>query len=473
MVGVLGLIATWRLARLVGGERAGFFAALLLALTPDYYGHMLVNPKDAPFACGMTWTLYLSCCTLAQLPRPRLGTILGLGLALGLTLGTRIGGVLAGFYLVVTLGLYVALLWRNGASGPETRATASRLFLTYLPALILAYLVMGLFWPWSWQSPLNPLIALSVFSHFTWPNQVLAAGVVFKASDPPIWYLPLMLAVKLPELVLTGLGLAACFAGNWLVKRFHQHRRDTNFDQERLRRLQFMMVTLAALFPVVYFLVARPEVYNGIRHFLFVLPPLVVLAAVAFDRLWTLIAHGPRVLNRAALAAFSIAVVIQAWIMMELHPNQCIYYNALVGGVRGAAGRFELDYWGTSVAQAAAELATYVQDENGGKPITRTYKVLVCANPESAMYFLPKQFELTRVIAEGDFFIGLTLSDCDKSVDGQQIIRVERFGAVLSVVKDRRDLKDPALDIANGTPPGPSLSPSIPAIATPMPRGAR
>ena len=79
--------------------------------------------------------------------------------------------------------------------------------------------------------------------------------------------------------------------------------------------------------------------------------------------------------------------------------------------------------------------------------------MLVCANPESAMYFLPPQFELTRSIPDGDFFIGLTLSGCNNSVDGQQIIRVERFGAILSVVKDRRDLKQPSLNIAGGIEP--------------------
>lgn len=476
LVGVMGLIGTWRLARMLGGERAGFFAALLLTLTPDYYGHMLVNPKDVPFACGMTWTLYLGCRTLTQLPRPRLGTVLGLGLALGLTLGTRVGAVLAGFYLVLILGLYVALVWRNGASGRETRATAGRMVLAYLPALGLAYVVMGVCWPWSWQSPLNPLVALQVFSHFTWPNEVLAAGVVFKASNPPIWYLPLMLAVKLPELVLVGLILALWFGSRWFADWLRDRQHQFSLDEDGLRRLQFIMVTLAALFPIGFYLVVRPEIYNGIRHFLFVVPPLAVLAAIGFDRLWRIISRGPHLLNRAALAAFSIAVVIQAWIMMELHPNQCIYYNALVGGVKGAEGRFELDYWGTSVAQAAEELATYVQDENGGRPIDRTYKVLVCANPESAMYFLPKRFELTQVIAEGDFFIGLTLSGCDKSVDGQQIIRVERFGAVLSVVKDRRDLKDPAVSMANGNASPSSrrsLGPPVPAVATPMPREAR
>src|SRR3954447_15879105 len=99
MIGLLGMMGGWRLARLLGGERTGFFAVLLLALLPAYYGHMFSNPKDIPFACGMIWCVHLSARILRELPRPRWGLVIGYGAVLGLTLGTRIGGMLAAFFL--------------------------------------------------------------------------------------------------------------------------------------------------------------------------------------------------------------------------------------------------------------------------------------------------------------------------------------------------------------------------------------
>ena len=53
VVGVIGLAVTWRLARRVGGPLAGLATLLLLALCPTFYGHMFMNPKDAPFAVSM------------------------------------------------------------------------------------------------------------------------------------------------------------------------------------------------------------------------------------------------------------------------------------------------------------------------------------------------------------------------------------------------------------------------------------
>ena len=57
IVGIIGLAVTWRLARRLGGPEfgawAGLAAVLLLATCPQYYGHMFINPKDAPFAVAM------------------------------------------------------------------------------------------------------------------------------------------------------------------------------------------------------------------------------------------------------------------------------------------------------------------------------------------------------------------------------------------------------------------------------------
>lgn len=47
-VGIVGLIATWRIGRRIGGPITGLVALLLLAACPLYYGHMFMNAKDAP-----------------------------------------------------------------------------------------------------------------------------------------------------------------------------------------------------------------------------------------------------------------------------------------------------------------------------------------------------------------------------------------------------------------------------------------
>ena len=58
LVGLAGIVSCQNIAALIGGPRAGFWAVLLLALTPRYYGPIFNNPKDIPFAVGYTWSIY-------------------------------------------------------------------------------------------------------------------------------------------------------------------------------------------------------------------------------------------------------------------------------------------------------------------------------------------------------------------------------------------------------------------------------
>src|SRR5437763_2842398 len=152
VVGVIGLAVTWRLGCRVGGPLAGLAALLLLALCPTYYGHMFMNPKDAPFAVAMV-ILMLGLVRLAEeYPSPSPRTILIVGLGAGLSVGSR---VLGGLALVYALVGFVPLLasevriqgWREAAR------RFAHVIRVLLPGLILGYLVMGLIWPWSIMEP--------------------------------------------------------------------------------------------------------------------------------------------------------------------------------------------------------------------------------------------------------------------------------------------------------------------------------
>ena len=120
VVGVIGLAVTWRLARRVGGPLAGLATLLLLALCPTFYGHMFMNPKDAPFAVAMV-ILMLGLVRLAEeYPQPSPRTILIVGLGAGLSIGSphprRPGAGLCG-------GRLHAAVARGG---PHRRARARR-----------------------------------------------------------------------------------------------------------------------------------------------------------------------------------------------------------------------------------------------------------------------------------------------------------------------------------------------------------
>ena len=59
-------------------------------------------------------------------------------------------------------------------------------------------------------------------------------------------------------------------------------------------------------------------------------------------------ARGRGVVTGAAIG-LTLLFVPQLVTMVRMHPYQYVAYNVLAGGLPGAAGRFELDYWDTSL----------------------------------------------------------------------------------------------------------------------------
>jgi hypothetical protein len=110
--------------------------------------------------------------------------------------------------------------------------------------------------------------------------------------------------------------------------------------------------------------------YDGIRHLLFIFPPIAVLAAAG----WMSVLRRRSVVVRSlAAAALAVGIVRPIVFMVREHPNQVVYFNELTGGPAGAYGRYEMDYWGNCLLQAVklvdAMTPTAVQPVVSGRPL--------------------------------------------------------------------------------------------------------
>ena len=431
-LGMAGVVGCWKLTRLLAGPRAALLAASLLLLAPSYYGHSFNNPKDIPFAAACIWALYYLIRMIPTLPRPPLRLVVKFGMVVGLALGVRVGGLLYFCYLGLVVTVIIGWdLWERrdlrAAIGQSLVFTGRVL----LPAAIVAYPVMLLFWPWAQVSPVaNPLAALAEFSHHAFRWKTLFAGEYYSQDELPRSYLPVHILLTLPELVV-ALALGALTWGvvlAWRQNRIH----------DRGRLLAYLIVCFAAVFPIAYAVAIKAVLFDGMRHFLFVVPPMVVIAAIMLDRLiaWP----KARVAQRALLALLAIYGAYHASLMVRLHPNQYIYYNAFIGGTDGAAGYFKLDYWANSYAETVEKLEAYLRDQYGDDFEFMTFRIKVCGPPVPASYYFPANFRITHKDREAEFFVSFTNEDCHRSLAGAEVVRVERLGTLLSVAVDRRNI---------------------------------
>jgi hypothetical protein len=129
--------------------------------------------------------------------------------------------------------------------------------------------------------------------------------------------------------------------------------------------------------------------------------------------------------------------------IVRLHPYEYVYYNELVGGVRGAYGQFELDYWCTSYREA-------VQAVNRIAPPAA--KVAIWGPHSAAEPFLREDLIPTGVPApaealpsDGTLALGCSWATTDPSFypAGEIVWTLERDGAVMAVIKQPAPMAAP------------------------------
>ena len=442
-IGLVGLFVTWRLARRLGGPLAGLIALLLLATCPLYYGHMFMNAKDAPFAVVMAIALLGIVRALEEYPRPTPPTIALCGIGIGLAIGSRVMG---GFALVNALLPFLFVAWiRTRAAGWRQALGECRQFLVpFIPGAILAYLVMGLVWPWSVVSPLNPFRAVEYFSNFfERPWRELFDGRLILVPDMPRSYVPTLAALTLPELML-ALGLCGTIGAMVVTVRGEPGRPGASAG----RRAALLAVVLATLLPVLVTVATRPAMYNGIRHFVFLTPPLAVLGGLAGAWMARRLEPYGRAAKAAGAAILLAGLAFPIVDMVRLHPYEYTHFNHIAGDVAGARPWYMIDYWGLSIRQASLELHT-VLAQRGETPKGEKWTVAVCGPHPAAVVALGPEYSAIWDPKGADFAMMLGEFYCAK-LDAPVLLDVVRDGIVYARVYDIRGRSIPSLLTVKG-----------------------
>ncbi|WP_124553634.1 hypothetical protein [Methylophilus methylotrophus] len=429
LFGLLGFYGVSRFAGLLGGSRLSLLAMIMLFLTVSWSGTMFTHTKDVPFATCMLWALYATALVVRDMENVSGKAIVLLGIAIGGALGLRVGGAFAVIYLILLVIGRVLLDHRFERTPVFSRLL--RMTVVLLPAAVLAFVFMAMCWPWSVIEADNLLEAAKSFSHFDFNMQTIANGVVYNISEVPRSYLFQYLAVKLPEAALLGLlGLPLL----WLFCR------DALCFAERSARMVMATLLVGILFPLVFVMDDRPALYNGVRHFTFLLPLLAIISAWAIVAVWRALASSHvagRAIYQAILAGVMIGLMLVNLLdIVQLHPYQYVRLNRLAGDQVQAQFKWEGDYW-SSALRAAADQLTEMKLAERQQP----YWVAACVDTPQIEPYLDGRFSVTRRWEEADFFLSTTNMHCHEVMKGKLVGGVQRQGMWLAVVKDRRALQ--------------------------------
>lgn len=434
LAGVGGVVATMLCGYVLGGEWLALIAGIFLWGYPRYFGSMWNNSKDIPLAAATTLVLWAVLLLVTQWKaRSRLvRNSLLVGLFLGIAVSIRVAGFVWGIILVVlTVGWWLSHLNQEGIREQVGRILKKQV----LSALLIGsacFVTMLALWPYFFLNPLTHLFeSVELMKHYPWGLPVTFQGNVYSALQLPWNYVPVWLGIGSPLIIVVFALLGLLL---WLGLTIHSRKIDAPAT----------VIALALPVSIGVMIISRPTLYDGPRHFLFLVPMMILLSAWGFFTLCRLLWYRPQRIMRLLAVLVVIATGINYGLifktMNDLHPYEYTYFNELVGGIEGAKGNYDLDYWRICTKPAAQWLGTHYQSLTH-KP----HPTVTSAFAFLALDYLPATFSENDT--NPDFYIGSMHDNFDQRFPNYTIIHTERIdGQIAACVVKIKPSTQPAIN---------------------------
>jgi hypothetical protein len=406
---LLGVYFLYKICERFVQPWAAFAASAIFATQPLLWGHAFINPKDMPFLVFLTGAIFLGFRMVDKLENSQGNKVLQNSfqivlpaLFLGVATSNRVLGPLAGILIVVYF-LFQNPTWRNA-------------FLMFLYGF-LSIVFMYVTWPFLWESPLRFLQVFQFMSDNPTVLQVLFGDLVYRAYDLPRRYLPFFLLFTLTEIIWPFFIIGVITGYGRLKKDFP-------------KLIQLLIILLWLIVPVGYVILSRPPMYDGMRHFLFILPPIFIFVGFAFEYFFGLI---KKKLINILLVVLSIAPGIVG--IALLHPYEYSYYNSFIGGTSGAFRHYETEYWLTCYKEAVENI-----DRTATNPIDLyVHREADVAQPYASKFVtVLDERGAEDKIRSGDYILVNTRTNEDQKTfrNARTILSIGRAGATFCVVKE-------------------------------------
>src|SRR3990167_2864630 len=307
--GVAGVFILFLFLLEAFGPVEAIIGSISLGLLPQYFAYLHNNMKDIPNSTAFTLAVYLF---YRLTKKPNWGSLLLASASFAFAFNVKINSV---FIPVICLIYFLSV----------RKKSDFRILSYFLLAPLFALL---LWWPF-WQDPVRKLLEIPGFysrNTFNMPN--LLWGKIYQSGvNIPLFY-PysfLLVSTPLPILIAAAAGLVFSFRKIFSKKK------------------EYLLLILWFFIPLMRYLSPKIGAIDGVRHFMEVLPALSALAGI-----------GAAIFRKSLIMRIAAIMTVGylAALLVVFHPFQASYFNFLTGGIKGAQGRFDIDFWGTPQKEA-------------------------------------------------------------------------------------------------------------------------
>lgn len=338
---VTALFAVW-----LEGYGTGILVLILFAVSPTFLGHAQNNLKDIPFALSYISGIYFTFRFLYSKGRSLMTWSLLLTLSIAFSISIRAGGLIMICYLFFFSIIYFIVRYLK--EGREILHDTRYKMIAIVVISTAAYFIGLILWPFALQDPVrNPFLSYLVMLRYPETFMQIFEGKAEWSDFMPWYYLPKSMIITIPLIVSAGILVSIIFLRNIL---------------RSVRKIVLWLVIFSILFPVVFVILEKSNLYSSWRQFLFIYPPIILLAACGFFYMFRQIKN--IYYSVPVYIVFILLTIHPVNYMLKNHKYAYMYYNQLVGGLKGAYGNYETDYYFVSQREASEWLKGYLSGNN-------------------------------------------------------------------------------------------------------------
>ena len=293
----------------------GIAAVFVLLTFPSFWGHTFNNMKDVPLLIFFS----LSILSFADwFLSGRIQYLYRFFIFLGVAFSVKTYAI----FVLAIIGTWFLLVYKNRNVSSPIAGRRGIIPHALAGFMIMAAIGLAFYAPAFW----GVTEKLSFLSY--WQESI--RRITWGRDNPFSLYPFIQVLFRTPLMILlcavTGIFLA-----------FRRRRQSALYS---LLLLWLFIPLLIPCFPhtIVY--------HNGLRHFLVFLVPYSILAVQGMARCAEFLAEKLRCAAQPIVAGIvCLAVGLNLWGVVAMHPYQTTFFNALIGGLKGAQDKGLVDAW--------------------------------------------------------------------------------------------------------------------------------
>ena len=314
-----------------------FLGLIFLLSNPRIFANSFYNPKDIIFLSLFIIANYYG---LLFLKKSNIQNCLIFSFFSAALITTRTFGLVVPFVISIMF-LYKFIETKN-------KKNLNLLIINICLILLFTYI----FWPYLWEDPFSRfLYVLKFFSQKSNEIQMLYFGKEVLSTELPWDYLLTYIVISNPSYLIISFIIGSLFFLVSILK---------NKTLNYISIYKFLILVFFFTTPILLVNQMNTALYNGWRHFYFLLPTIIIFSLIFIDEIIKFKKGKLLKLVLFFLLGFNFLLTL-IW-SIKNHPHQNVFYNDLFGP-KPNLNFFSKDYYGLSNKQLIQYLIKFEKSE--------------------------------------------------------------------------------------------------------------